>query len=359
MDGGGTSHPNLSLMKLSAWHKSRGDNVSLCRNTQQIRNGDIVKISKVFTWSKDPELPLYIHKQCKVEVGGTGYYYDKAPRLPYEIEHMMPDYHLYDEYVRERVEKKGKKAHPENYTQFSIGFITRGCFRKCSFCVNKNYDKAVLHSPLEEFHDESRPYIRLWDDNILSCKDWEHAINQLDATGKKCIFQQGLDMRLMTEHKADRLTALNYYDNRYLFAFDQWSEHEQLAKKIPIWIKYMQVNTRIRAFYGRYYVLVGYKSLEFDDVLEMFQRIHFLMQHASLPMIMFFNGTQHINTSPYAKLYKFVQNWVNPIAFPKQSLLQYVEKYRNKHLYYLQELIKLHPELIKYFNMRFCDERQY
>ena len=39
----------------------------------------------------------------EVFVGGTGFYFDKAPNLPYEIEHHMPDYHLYDKWVYDNV----------------------------------------------------------------------------------------------------------------------------------------------------------------------------------------------------------------------------------------------------------------
>ena len=36
-----------------------------------------------------------------ISYGGTGFFYDKAPKLPEEVEHDMPDYHLYDEWVED------------------------------------------------------------------------------------------------------------------------------------------------------------------------------------------------------------------------------------------------------------------
>ena len=36
-----------------------------------------------------------------------------------------------------------KRKEFEYYLDYSIGFATRGCFRQCSFCVNKNYKKYL------------------------------------------------------------------------------------------------------------------------------------------------------------------------------------------------------------------------
>jgi len=110
----------------------------------------------VFT---DTPIPIQIKNLGIVEYGGTGFYYDKAPKLPEEIEHHMPDYHLYDDWVKKELEKGGKKLDYKYYTDYSVGFTTRGCFRKCEFCVNKNYNKVEIHSPLNEFVDKDRKYI--------------------------------------------------------------------------------------------------------------------------------------------------------------------------------------------------------
>ena len=89
-------------------------------------------------------------------MGGTGFYFDKAPDLPYEIEHHMPDYHLYDSWIESEIEKTKllsencAKAFDINPVQgildYSIGFVIRGCFRKCGFCVNKEVDGVALNT---------------------------------------------------------------------------------------------------------------------------------------------------------------------------------------------------------------------
>ncbi len=133
---------------------------------------DHVYISKVFTDTPVPEWLEQYAKEHKdrIHIGGTGFYFDKAPNLLKRVEHHMPDYDLYNEWIEneclkaeELAKNQGKEfkktvfmAQFKEYTDYSIGFVTRGCFRKCPFCVNQKYDHVFRHSPLEEFYDPNR-----------------------------------------------------------------------------------------------------------------------------------------------------------------------------------------------------------
>ena len=145
--------PNLACMKLSAYWKEQGFETELLLDYSQAGEYDRLYVSKVFT---DTFVPEHILAKETTVYGGTGFFYDKAPVLPKEMEHHTPDYHLYDQMVKEHSEGEKKKKEFQFYTNYSIGFLTRGCFRKCSFCVNKNSTGAVAASPLEEFYDPSR-----------------------------------------------------------------------------------------------------------------------------------------------------------------------------------------------------------
>ena len=114
--------PNLACMKISSYHKAQGHNVKLLLSYDNIEDYDKVFISKVFT---DTPIPDGITDLSWVEYGGTGFFYDKATPLPYEIEHSKPDYHLYDEFVATALENGAKKKELEYYTDYSIGFATR------------------------------------------------------------------------------------------------------------------------------------------------------------------------------------------------------------------------------------------
>jgi hypothetical protein len=46
-----------------------------------------------------------------------------------------------------------------------------------------------------------RPYIYLWDDNFLASPYWEPLLDELIATKRPFQFRQGLDERLIAQHK--------------------------------------------------------------------------------------------------------------------------------------------------------------
>ena len=98
--------PNLACMKISGFHKQMGDQIHLLTEYSGFNEFDKVYLSKVFTATRYPPEVL---KMENVEYGGTGFYLDQAPELPYEIEHAMPDYSLYARIglkVREKKEKR-------------------------------------------------------------------------------------------------------------------------------------------------------------------------------------------------------------------------------------------------------------
>ena len=79
IDVDGHHFPNFALMKLSAWHKSKGDIVEWA--DAMFGNGyDRIYKSKIFTFSPDENSPW----SCEVIKGGTGY--DIKRRLAPEIE---------------------------------------------------------------------------------------------------------------------------------------------------------------------------------------------------------------------------------------------------------------------------------
>ena len=89
--------PNLASMKISAYNKSIGNDTKLITTwDDDFEQYDDIYLSKVFTAT---EVPSHILNLPNIHLGGTGFYFDKAPPLPNEVEHIMPDYHLYDEWV--------------------------------------------------------------------------------------------------------------------------------------------------------------------------------------------------------------------------------------------------------------------
>lgn len=142
IDVDGHNFPNIPLMKISAYHKARGDDVSWY---QPLFSGhmDRVYMSKVFSFTPDYE---YYIDTDEVIKGGSGYCislkdgkeeFDKMKDIPLppEIEHIYPDYGLY------------------GITDTAYGFLTRGCPRGCDFChvAAKEGKCSVKVADLSEF----------------------------------------------------------------------------------------------------------------------------------------------------------------------------------------------------------------
>lgn len=410
----GTRHPNLALMKISGYLQDHGHETSLLLENEVnscltyhdlLDRYDKIVISKVFDFSKLPTILQdvmwnekimrqgsafgdYVYKTRgpKIVYGGTGFIpllNGAMPNhLPGEIEHQqIPDYHLYDEFVANEIAAGKKAKHYDDYRYYSIGFTTRGCFRRCKFCVNRGYQYVEPWSPIEEFYDATRPYIYLWDDNFLGLKDhakpfegnilrpgiyqntWRGILDDLEKTKKPFQFRQGLDIRLMDDEIAERFTSCRYHGD-FIFAFDHFNQKKMITRGLEIWKKYHPRGI------PKFYVLCGFGDQTVKDIRETFERIRILMMYGALPYIMRHSDYQK---SKYARLYVQMARWCNqPQFFKKKSFRQYCEtcqEYhdrgtRNKKVTYcsafasLREFERDYPEVAKqYFDMRWDDLR--
>lgn len=242
----GTRHPNIALEKISGYNKSKGHHVDLLHNYNNIKDYDVVYLSKVFDFTK---VPINVSEYKNLICGGTGLYWTDAPDLPCEIEHHMPDYNLYNEFIQKDIERGIKENYYKDFLEYSIGFATRGCFRKCFFCVNKKYNNAFRHASVKEFYDPSRKYIYLWDDNIFAYNKWHEVFDELAEVNKPFQFRQGLDIRLMEEDKAKVLQQSKWRGD-FIFAFDDIKDKDLIMNKLLLWKKYNNKTTKLYIFCG-------------------------------------------------------------------------------------------------------------
>lgn len=217
--------PNLALMKLSSYHKARGDEVVL---NYPLCQADVTYASCVFSWHK-PKLidPL-------IKTGGSGISLDTW--LPDEIEHIMPDYSLYPN------------------IDFSMGFTSRGCIRNCPFCLvrqKEGYIKAW--ASVREFISPLFKHLLLLDNNLFAAENCEDTLNDLVGLQVETDFNQGLDIRLLTDKLVDYLKRVK--TKIYRFAFDDIAYEKQVREGIALLLA-AGVSPRKLAFY----VLVGYKQ---------------------------------------------------------------------------------------------------
>lgn len=294
IDVDGHNYPNLPLMKLSAWHKKQGDRVQWYNAFDGlIEEYDKVYMSKVFSFTSDYPHPIYAKE---VERGGTGYcietvngkevfHQERNKNLSDEIEHIYPDYSLY----------------PEQTKDTAYGFLTRGCPRGCDFCIVK--DKEGLCSrkvaDLSEFWGGQKN-IELLDPNILASKEWEELLQQLIDSKATVNFNQGLDIRMMTDKKAEMLSQIPI--KAIHFAWDRFEDKDIIQPKFRIFREKSKVNPHNL----QVYCLVGDKEKRvLDSDLE---RIYWLRDNGYAPYVMIYEKYNLPKGHELLKLQRYVNN---------------------------------------------------
>lgn len=280
-DSDGTKFPNLALLKLSAFHRLRGDEVE---QYELGRPYEWVYSSKVFTFTETAEgLPRQTVK------GGIGY--GDLTCLPDAIEHLCPDYSGMDH---------------------SLGFLTRGCPRHCEWCfVPEKEGEIRAHADIEEFARHRD--VVLMDNNVLAHPHGIAQIEKMAAMGLRVDFNQGLDARLIDDGIARRLSKLKWmYPVR--LACDKASQIESIGKAVQL-LRWH--NTTPRRYFC--YVLV-------KDVEDAVERVRYLK---GIDVDPFAQPYLDRDGTPPTKEQRAFARWVNMKAEFKSRTW---EDYRCAHL---------------------------
>lgn len=295
IDVDGHNYPNLPLMKISAWHKEKGDTVRWYEPFDGlVEKYDKVYMSKVFSFSPDYEYPIYADE---IEKGGSGYCIelvdgkevynkDRDKNLPYEIEHIYPDYSIYPEYTEDT----------------AYGFLTRGCPRGCSFCHVKEKEGrcSVKVAGLSEFW-RGQKNIVLNDPNILACKDHMELLQQLVDSKAKVELNQGIDIRLVTENNLKLLRQIRL-DNIHV-AYDRWQDKEIIEPRLRAFVEHTGFNR------GKGH-LMCFILVNFDTTIEQdIHRIQFCRELNISPYPMIYDK-EHCKP-----IYRKLQRWCSNFIF--------------------------------------------
>ena len=280
IDIDGTDFPTLTLMKLSAWHKAKGDTVELLKPADVLGGvlfGGWDKLYASCIFDKNRHIAEAIARETGAEIGGSAW--DMAKKLPYEIEHARPDYSLY------------------GVSDTAYGFLTRGCPRQCPFCIvaGKEGAKSVKVADLHEWW-RGQKFIKLLDPNILASEDSFDLLNQLAVSGAWVDFTQGVDARLLNDENLGLLSKIK--TKMIHFAWDNPKD-----KSVPTaLLKYREAKGgRLDHRKNAVYVLTNYWS-SFEQDLE---RVYWLREHDFDPYVMIYDkehAPQNI---------RMLQRWVN------------------------------------------------
>jgi len=262
-----TRYPPLGLLKISTFHKLRGDKVTLVRGTQLVEDRpDKVYVTSLFTWDWKPvwdAVRYYGHMYPRAEIRLGGIYASLLPDharlsgadvvweglLP-EVETLMPDYSLVPTWSS------------------SILFATRGCPRKCGFCSVPRLEgppvagEGMVRSLIADHHKKAV----FFDNNILGLPAWRDVFQELIQLGIEVDFNQGMDARYVNDENADMIHQMHMPFVR--LAFDYIGIRLAVEKAIKC------LNSHgIRGKRIIFYVLHNYV----DDPENFFQRVRDLL----------------------------------------------------------------------------------
>ena len=234
---------NLALMKLSAWRKEQGNEVTL---NMPIMPCDYSYASILFDWHKD--------MFNADEYGGPAFV---KSVLPPEVEAMRPDYTLFP-------------------IDCSLGYTFRPCYRGCEFCKVKDMTHPDMdHHSIWEFHDSRFKKICLLNNNTFFDKRWRETFEEIWDADLAVIDENGYDLRLMDEEKAEALKRTRF-QGKIHYAWDRIQDEQKILDGLRI------------APHGHVYVLIGYDTTQEEDLY----RCQKIVDLGHDPYIMPYNKTR-------------------------------------------------------------------
>lgn len=275
-------YPPLGLMKITTYHKLKGDNVIYTRELKKEKCDYFSKIYVAtrfsFHWKKTKKLIHYYKNNYSANILIGGIHASINPNL-YENEfNIKPivgslkgdifsilDKIKNDKILREiadDIEKYGIDVLPPNYSIFDnqdLPFskilknnyllrVTKGCKRNCSFCdvkkICEGYIEKLPIIPIIKYinkHFGTKTNILFFDDNTLMSKKIKEIITDLKEAGfergaklnrklRSCDFNQGMDLRLLDEEKMELFNSVCV--NPIRFAFDDISMKDVFIDKM-------------------------------------------------------------------------------------------------------------------------------
>ncbi len=196
------SLPNLALMKLAHWHRSKGDEVIFTRQIERDLfepQYDVVYGSAIFKFSQ-LRLMQFQKQWPGAIVGGTGTPYSHTVEELIGAEHEHYDYADYPD------------------VDYSIGFTQRGCRLRCKFCeVPKKEGKARSANTIADIWRGNQwpKKLHLLDNDFFGNPEWRERIAEIHDGKFRVCMSQGINVRLIDEEAAAALATIEYRDTKF------------------------------------------------------------------------------------------------------------------------------------------------
>ena len=247
---------------------------------------DRIYASKVFTFT--PDFNQLEYRASEIIRGGTGY--DIKSRLPEEVEkHTGLAYDLYPQYP------------------FSVQFYSRGCIRKCPFCLVNDKEGTIRPVQPMQWNPKGQ-WIEVLDNNFFANPQWREAIADLKAQ-KKPVKLHGVDIRIMDVEQAEAINSLRLKSGVHI-AWD--------LPEIDLTERLERITKIIRPSKIVCYVLIGFNSTREQDLY----RLRTLKRLGIRPFVQIFrNYENHRQPTQYEK---DIARWANRMwLFNTLDFLEY------------------------------------
>jgi hypothetical protein len=284
-----TNFPNFALMKVSAYHKQRGDQVEWWQPL--FAEYSVVYSSKIFDFTpKDPYLPP------DAIIGGTGY--STTSKLPPEIDAAVPDYGLYPG------------------CDYAIGFITRGCPNKCRWCVVPEKEGGIR--PYAHWKNIVRPdtnKLVLMDNNILASEYGISQLAELSETDYRIDLNQGMDARLVTPEIADVLARIH------------WTRYIRFSCDTETQVNHIQRTAELLAARGVALSRLFIYMLITPDIENAARRVEQLKRIKNISLYAQAERNEAFGIRPNAAQLEFAQRYVYSGAYRNKTWDEYCSKF--------------------------------
>lgn len=289
--------PNLPIMKLSTYHKRRGDSVDWYMHLVDYEDTDILYISKIFAFTPDPK---YLPTNSEIIIGGTGYSELISRDYISFVDNDLNSKFIYRKNLPDEIESITEldySLYPD--CDYSLMLMSRGCIRKCKFCIVNAKEGNLYGIPHLQLNPKGK-WIMVLDNNFFANPEWRNNLQLLKDTKQPVDFNSGIDLRILTEEMCSALSELKI--KTIHCAWDNYNDKDIILPKIELLCKY------IKPYKIMVYVLVGFDNSEIIDTD--IERVLRLKQMGVNP---FACGYMDFNNPKYKKSKSVIDfcRWVN------------------------------------------------